>query len=66
VTSNVHEDRIVVNFGPRSFVNIQCLPALVEGGLLSDVIPCIASVDSLMGGCDRWTGMSAHRVGGYL
>jgi NADH-quinone oxidoreductase subunit D len=53
VTSNVHEDRIVVNFGPRSFVNIQCLPALVEGGLLSDVIPCIASVDSLMGGCDR-------------
>jgi NADH-quinone oxidoreductase subunit D len=42
-----------VHFREPSFVNIQCLPALVQGGLLSDVIPCIASVDSLMGGCDR-------------
>jgi NADH-quinone oxidoreductase subunit D len=42
-----------VHFREPSFVNIQCVPALVEGGLLSDVIPCIASVDSLMGGCDR-------------
>ena len=42
-----------VHFREPSFVNIQCLPALVVGGLLSDVIPCIASVDSLMGGCDR-------------
>jgi NADH-quinone oxidoreductase subunit D len=42
-----------VHLREPSFVNIQCLPALVQGGLLSDVIPCIASVDSLMGGCDR-------------
>jgi NADH-quinone oxidoreductase subunit D len=36
-----------------SFVNIQALPALVQGGMLADVIACVASVDSLMGGCDR-------------
>jgi NADH-quinone oxidoreductase subunit D len=36
-----------------SFVNIQALPALVEAGMFSDVIACVASVDSLMGGCDR-------------
>lgn len=36
-----------------SFVNLQALPVLVRGGLLADVIACVASVDSLMGGCDR-------------
>jgi NADH-quinone oxidoreductase subunit D len=42
-----------VHLREPSFVNIQCLPALTEGGMLSDVIACVASVDSLMGGCDR-------------
>ncbi|HEY7045702.1 MAG TPA: NADH-quinone oxidoreductase subunit D [Jatrophihabitantaceae bacterium] len=36
-----------------SFVNVQALPLLVEGGLLSDVIASVASVDAVMGGCDR-------------
>jgi NADH-quinone oxidoreductase subunit D len=42
-----------VHLREPSFVNVQALPALVEGGMLSDVIACVASVDSLMGGCDR-------------
>jgi len=42
-----------VHLREPSFVNVQCLPALVIGGMLSDVIPCVASVDALMGGCDR-------------
>jgi NADH-quinone oxidoreductase subunit D len=36
-----------------SFVNLQAVPALTEGGLIADVIASIASVDPLMGGVDR-------------
>jgi len=42
-----------VHLREPSFVNIQALPMLVQGGMLADVIACVASVDSLMGGCDR-------------
>jgi NADH-quinone oxidoreductase subunit D len=42
-----------VHLREPSFVNVQALPALVEGGLLADVIASVASVDSVMGGCDR-------------
>jgi NADH-quinone oxidoreductase subunit D len=36
-----------------SFVNLQAVPALVEGGLIADVIAAVASVDPVMGGVDR-------------
>jgi NADH-quinone oxidoreductase subunit D len=36
-----------------SFVNLQSLPDMVEGGLVADVVACIASVDPVMGGVDR-------------
>ncbi|WP_030144534.1 NADH-quinone oxidoreductase subunit D [Glycomyces sp. NRRL B-16210] len=36
-----------------SFVNLQAIPALAEGGLLADVIAGGASLDPVMGGCDR-------------
>jgi NADH-quinone oxidoreductase subunit D len=36
-----------------SFPNLQALPAMVEGGLLSDTIAAVASVDPVMGGVDR-------------
>ena len=36
-----------------SFVNLQCVPAMAEGGLLADVIAGGASLDPVMGGCDR-------------
>jgi NADH-quinone oxidoreductase subunit D len=36
-----------------SFVNLQALPAMVEGQLVADTIACIASVDPVMGGVDR-------------
>src|SRR5919198_184628 len=36
-----------------SFVNLQSLPKMVEGGLVADVVACIASVDPVMGGVDR-------------
>jgi NADH-quinone oxidoreductase subunit D len=42
-----------VHLREPSFVNLQALPALVEGGPLADVIASVASVDSVMGGCDR-------------
>jgi NADH-quinone oxidoreductase subunit D len=42
-----------VHLREPSFVNVQALPLLVEGGLLADVIASVASVDSVMGGCDR-------------
>jgi NADH-quinone oxidoreductase subunit D len=36
-----------------SFVNLQALPLLVEGGLVADVVACISSLDPVMGGVDR-------------
>jgi NADH-quinone oxidoreductase subunit D len=36
-----------------SFVNLQSMPAMTEGGLLADVIASVASIDPLMGGVDR-------------
>ncbi|HVF03981.1 MAG TPA: NADH-quinone oxidoreductase subunit D [Frankiaceae bacterium] len=36
-----------------SFVNLQCAPAVTEGGLIADVIAAVASIDPVMGGVDR-------------
>jgi NADH-quinone oxidoreductase subunit D len=36
-----------------SFVNLQSLPAMCEGGLVADVIAAVASIDPVMGGVDR-------------
>ncbi|HMA45821.1 MAG TPA: NADH-quinone oxidoreductase subunit D, partial [Frankiaceae bacterium] len=36
-----------------SFVNLQSVPALTEGGLVADVIAAVASVDPVLGGVDR-------------
>ena len=36
-----------------SFVNLQAAPAMCEGGMVSDVIAAVASIDPVMGGVDR-------------
>jgi len=36
-----------------SFVNLQAVPAMVEGSLVADTIATIASLDPVMGGVDR-------------
>jgi len=36
-----------------SFVNLQSLPLMARGGLIADLIACIASIDPVMGGVDR-------------
>jgi NADH-quinone oxidoreductase subunit D len=36
-----------------SLVNVQVLPLLCEGRLLSDMVAAIGSVDFVMGECDR-------------
>jgi NADH-quinone oxidoreductase subunit D len=36
-----------------SFVNLQSMPAMSEGGLIADVIAAVASIDPVMGGVDR-------------
>ena len=36
-----------------SFVNLQAVPALCEGGLIADVIASVASLDPVLGGVDR-------------
>lgn len=36
-----------------SFVNLQSLPAMAEGGLVADLIAAVATVDPVMGGVDR-------------
>jgi NADH-quinone oxidoreductase subunit D len=42
-----------VHYRDPSFINLQAIPALAEGGLLADVIAGGASLDPVMGGCDR-------------
>ena len=36
-----------------SFINLQCVPHIVQDGLIADVIAAVASVDPVMGGVDR-------------
>jgi NADH-quinone oxidoreductase subunit D len=36
-----------------SFANLQALPRITEGGLVADVVACIASIDPIMGEADR-------------
>lgn len=36
-----------------SFVNLQAVAAMCEGGMVADIIPAIASIDPVLGGVDR-------------
>jgi NADH-quinone oxidoreductase subunit D len=36
-----------------SFVNLQALPKMAEGGLIADMIASIAMLDPILGGTDR-------------
>jgi len=42
-----------VHYREPSFINLQAIPAICEGGLIADVIAGGASLDPVMGGCDR-------------
>jgi NADH-quinone oxidoreductase subunit D len=42
-----------VHMRDPSFVNLQALPRMMEGGLIADGIACVASLDPVMGGVDR-------------
>ena len=42
-----------VHMREPTFINLQAIPAISEGGLLADVIAGGASIDPVMGGCDR-------------
>jgi NADH-quinone oxidoreductase subunit D len=42
-----------VHIRDPSFVNLQSMPAMSEGGLVADVIAAVASIDPVMGGVDR-------------
>jgi NADH-quinone oxidoreductase subunit D len=42
-----------VHMRDPSFVNLQALPRMMEGGLIADGIAVVASVDPVMGGVDR-------------
>jgi NADH-quinone oxidoreductase subunit D len=42
-----------VHFREPSFINLQSVAALSIGGMVADVIASVASIDPVMGGCDR-------------
>jgi NADH-quinone oxidoreductase subunit D len=42
-----------VHLREPSFVNLQAVAATCEGSLIADVIAAVASLDPVMGGCDR-------------
>jgi NADH-quinone oxidoreductase subunit D len=41
------------HFRDPSFVNLQAVAAMCEGGQIADVIASVASLDPVMGGVDR-------------
>ncbi len=42
-----------VHFRSPSYINLQALPKLVTGQLISDVIACIGTIDIVLGEVDR-------------
>lgn len=42
-----------VHFRDPSFTNLQAVAAMCEGGMISDVIAAVASIDPVIGGVDR-------------
>jgi NADH-quinone oxidoreductase subunit D len=42
-----------VHFRDPSFANLQAVPAMCEGSMVSDVIAAVAGIDPVMGGVDR-------------
>ena len=42
-----------VHLRDPSFAHLQSMPAMSEGGMVADVIAAVASIDPVMGGCDR-------------
>jgi NADH-quinone oxidoreductase subunit D len=42
-----------VHLRDPGFVNLQSAPTLTEGGMISDVVASVASIDPVMGGVDR-------------
>ncbi len=42
-----------VHYRDPSFTNLQAVSAMAEGGMLSDIIASVASIDPVMGGVDR-------------
>jgi len=42
-----------VHFREPSFINLQGTATMSIGGLIADVIASVASIDPVMGGCDR-------------
>jgi NADH-quinone oxidoreductase subunit D len=42
-----------VHFREPSFINLQAVAALSIGGMVADTIASVASIDPVMGGCDR-------------
>jgi len=42
-----------VHFRSPSYINLQALPKLIEGQLISDVIACIGTIDIVLGDVDR-------------
>ena len=52
VSANEHRP-YRVKIRDHSFVNLQAVPTMVEGGLIADAIAVIASLDPVMGGVDR-------------
>jgi NADH-quinone oxidoreductase subunit D len=42
-----------VHFREPSFINLQSVAALSIGGMVADTIASVASIDPVMGGCDR-------------
>ncbi len=53
VVSNGGHRPYRVHMRDPSFVNLQALPRMMEGGLIADGIACVASLDPVMGGVDR-------------
>ena len=53
-----------VHLRDPSFNHLQALPVVADGGLLADVIPCVASIGPIIGGGQVMAPVGNWRRGG--
>jgi len=53
IASDGSQKPLRCHFRSPSFINLQALPKLIEGQLISDVIACIGTIDIVLGDVDR-------------
>ena len=53
IVSDGSEKPVRMKVRSPSFVNLSCLPQMVKGHMIADIVSCIGSIDIVLGEVDR-------------